>query len=300
MRSARFAFLSILILSVIIPRLGRSDNAMPARPGSVNYVEGQAAIGSEALNTSSIGSIELGMNQALTTQAGKVEMLLTPGVFMRVADNSTVKMVTPDLANTEVELVKGRALIEVIDIHRENNIRIDQNGANARLLKNGLYDFDADHSQIRVIKGEAEVRAGNQEVKLKDKRLVTINTGGPLKSQRFESRQYEDDFYRWSALRSGYLSEASVDAASVYVGQGPGWYGPGWSGLGWYWNPWYGVYTFLPEDRIFWSPFGWRYYSPIFAYRTPYFYGPHYPHHFGDFHGPYGHGFGARGRRFHR
>jgi FecR protein len=300
MRSARLAFISILFLSAIVPRTAWSQNPLPARPGSINYVEGQAAIGSDTLSATSIGSVELGKDQILTTQAGKVEILLTSGVFLRVADNSSVKMVSPELANTEVELDKGRALIEVIDIHKENNIRVDQNGATVRLLKNGLYEFDADHSQIRVFKGEAQVRAGNQEVKLKNKRMVAITTGGPLKGQGFESRQYEDDFYRWSALRSGYLSEASIDAARIYVGPGPGWYGPGWIGLGWYWNPWYGVYTFLPADRIFWSPFGWRFYSPIFVYRSPYFYGPHFPHRFGEFHGPYGHGYGAPGRRFRR
>ena len=273
------------------------QNPPPARPGSINYIEGQAAIGPNTLSAASIGTVELGKDQTLTTQTGKAEILLTPGVLLRLADNSSVKMVSPELANTEVEVVKGRDLIEAIDIRKENNIRVDQNGAATRLLKNGLYDFDADHSQVRVFKGEAEVRAGNQTVKLRDRRMVAITTGGPLKAQGFESRQYEDDFYRWSGLRSGFLSEASVDAARMYIGPGPGWYTPGWIGFGWYWDPWFGVYTFLPADGIFWSPFGWGFYSPIFIYRSPYFYGPHYPHAFGEFHGPYGHGFGAPGGR---
>ena len=153
MRSAKFAFISILFLSAMVPHTAWSDNPRPARPGSINYVEGQAAIGSDTLSATSIGSVELGKDQTLTTQAGKVEVLLTPGVFLRVADNSSVKMISPELANTEVELVKGRALIEVIDIHKQNYIRVDQNGVTVRLLKNGLYDFEADASQVRVVKG---------------------------------------------------------------------------------------------------------------------------------------------------
>ena len=300
MRSAKFAFISILFFSAIVPRIAKCDNQHPARPGSINYVEGQAAIDSEALSITAIGSMELAKDQVLTTETGKVEILLTPGVFLRVADNSSVKMVSPELANTEVELIKGRALIEAIDIHKENFIRVNQNGASVRLLKNGLYDFDADHNQLRVFDGEAEVHAGNQDVKLGDKRLLALTTSGPMKGQGFESRQYEDDFYRWSALRSGYLAEASIDAARTYVSPGPGWYGSGWVGLGWYWNPWFSAYTFLPADGIFWSPFGWGFYSPIFVYRSPYFYGRHYPHPFGEFHGPYGHGYGAPRGRFHR
>jgi len=289
-----------LLLSAIVPRTAWCQHPYPARPGSINYVEGQAAIGSNTLNATSIGYVGLGKDQILTTQAGKVEILLVPGVFLRMGDNSSVKMVSPELANTEVELDKGRALIEAIDIHKENNIRVDLNGATARLVKNGLYDFDADHSQVSVFKGEAQVRAGDREVKLKDRRMATITTGGPLKGQGFETRQYEDEFYRWSALRSGFLSEASIDEARIYVSPGPGWSRPGCVGLGWYWDPWFGVYTFLPADGIFWSPFGWGFYSPIFVYRSPYFYGPHAPHAFGEFHGPYGHGYGRRGGGFRR
>ena len=77
MRSARLAFISILFLSAIVPRTAWSQNPLPARPGSINYVEGQAAIGSDTLSATSIGSVELGKDQILTTQAGKVEILLT-------------------------------------------------------------------------------------------------------------------------------------------------------------------------------------------------------------------------------
>jgi hypothetical protein len=63
--------------------LGPDSEFPPGNPGSINYVEGQASIGGETLNPKSIGSIELEKGQSLTTQAGKVEILLTPGVFLR-------------------------------------------------------------------------------------------------------------------------------------------------------------------------------------------------------------------------
>jgi len=271
----------------------------PGRLGTINYVEGQASIGTTTLAPGAIGSVVLEKDQSLTTQAGKVEILLTPGVFLRLAENSSVKMVSPDLASVKVELEKGRALVEVIQIRNENDIRIDQNGASTRLLKNGLYDFDADRAQVRVFKGKAELYIGNQKVTLTERREVALSTeptaGGKPKSEGFEPRAFEDEFYRWSGLRSGYLSEASVDAARVYIGPGPGWYGPGWSGLGWYWDPWFSAYTFLPTGGIFYGPFGWGFYSPIAVYYSPFRYYHGYPHAFGEFHYPYGHGFAPPG-----
>ena len=174
-----------------------------------------------------------------------------------------------------------------------------------KLLKNGLYDFDADHKQIRVFKGTGQVHTKGQNIKLTGEREFALD-GGKLKAQTFDTRQYEDDFFRWSALRSGYLSEATVDQARLYIGPGPTWYGPGWYGTGWYWDPWFGVWTFIPEGGIFYSPFGWGFYSPIFVYRSPFFfygYYGHQPHYFNEFHYPYGHGFeppgGFRGGGFH-
>ena len=309
----RTRFFSALILGYLLAIIGpgtawsqtRPQAGHPARPGSINYVEGQAAIGTQELGADSAGSVELERGQTLTTKAGKVEVLLTPGIFLRVADDSSVKMVSPGLADTEVAVETGSAMVEVLDIHKENNVRINLGDANAKLLDKGLYDFDAGQNEIRVFKGKADVYAGSQTITLKSEHELALNTSGKLKAAGFDTRKYEDDFFRWSALRSGYLSEASVDEARVYVGVGPGWYGPGWIGPGWYWDPNFLVYTFLPADGIFYSPFGWGFYSPIIVYRSPFFYGFYGPglHRFNDFHYPYGHGFeprgGFRGGGFH-
>jgi hypothetical protein len=274
---------------------GRQDvqqSAQPARPGAINYVEGNAAIDGQGLSGKAVGTVVLEKGQTLTTQNGKVEILLTPGVFLRVADNSALKMVSPDLANTFVELDKGRAMVEVTDISKQNNIRVELGGASTQLLKRGLYDFDQDHGQIRVLNGKAEVYANNQKVGVGENHEVTLNAGGKLKSQDFDAKVFADDFYRWSGLRSGYLAEADADTATRYVNGGAD-----WAGSGWYWSPWFGGYTFIPGDGIFYSPFGWGFYSPYAVYGSPFFYGGYYGrrHYFGEVHGPYGHGFAPRG-----
>ena len=48
-------------------------------------------------------------------------------------------------------------------------------------------------------------------------------------------------------------------------------------GAGWYWNPWFSAYTFLLGDGIFYSPFGWGFYSRGWVHSAP-FYGYGYGH----------------------
>lgn len=272
---------SALLLAALLPGVGwaqnQNQNSRPAQPGSINYVEGQASFDSHELSPSSAGSTQLQAGQSLTTQTGKVEVLLVPGTFLRVDDNSSVKMVNPGLANTEVEIDKGRAMLEATDINKNNDIRVDENGVTTRILKNGLYDFDANQNTIRVFNGKAEVLLNDKKIGLGKERELILNAGAKTKAQDFDARNYEDDFFRWSALRSGYLSEASVDQARIYVNGGPGWFGPGW-----YWDPGFQCYTFIPGAGIFYSPFGWGFYSPWLVYQAPFYgygYGRYY-HHF--------------------
>ena len=180
-------------------------------------MEGQVSVASQPVDAKSIGSVELEPGQSLATGAGKAELLLTPGVFFRVGDNSSARMISPNLTDTEVELVHGNALVEVTDLYRENNLRVIEDGKSTQLVKNGLYDFDADHDQVRVFDGQAVIQDGNKQVKIKAGHEVSFNDE-PLKTQKFDKKSFESsDLYRWTSLRSSYLAEANVDAARTYV-----------------------------------------------------------------------------------
>jgi hypothetical protein len=254
----------------------------------LNYVEGQATIGTQVLNANSIGSVELQPGETLATQNGKAEILLTPGVFLRLAQNSAVQINSAGLADTEVTVEKGRAMVEVGEIHSENNIVIRQDGQSAKLTKKGLYEFNADANEIHVFDGKADVQTNGQTVELKGGHELTANTDKP---RSFNKKESEDDLYRWASLRSSYLAEANMDAAGGYVNGGLGWYGTGW-----YWDPAFASYTWIPGDGVFWSPFGWGFYSPWQAYYAFPFYGYGYGgyyHHFGPGYRPHAvaHGF---------
>lgn len=266
---------------IFLALLGQTAwGSIPPRPGTINYVEGQASIGGQVLGEHSAGTARVEAGQSVSTEAGRVEMLLAPGMFLRLNAQSSVQMIDPGLANTVVQLQKGRVLVEVAEIHPENNIRINQGGVSTQLLKPGLYDFDADRGRILVFDGKASVAAGGRQIELKGDHALNLNAAGKPKARRFDKKNYQDDFYRWASLRSSYLAEANVDTARTYAGASG--YAPDlWAGDGWYWDPWFDAYTFMPWDGIFFSPFGWGFYSPWCAFQAPFYgYGRGY-HRFG-------------------
>src|ERR1700693_1619447 len=108
--------------------------SIPPQPGTVNYIEGQATIGAQLLSEQSVGSAKLEAGQSLSTENGRTEILLTPGIFFLLHPHGSLQMRSPGLADTVMTLQKGRAMVEVADIHPENNVRLSDNGASTQLL----------------------------------------------------------------------------------------------------------------------------------------------------------------------
>ena len=214
-------------------------------PGTLNYVEGQAQIASQDLSAKSVGSAELQTGQTISTENGRAEILLTPGVFLRLDDNSAAEMISPGLTSTEVRLTKGRALLEVAELHRQNDIKITEVGTTTQILKNGLYEFNAGNGEVQVFDGKANVSDHDKTITLKGGHQLSVEAGNnaALKAQKFDKNNDVDDFYNWSALRSEYASEANVDVAQMVPG--------GFVTPGWFWDPWFSEYTFVPGNGIF-------------------------------------------------
>jgi hypothetical protein len=284
--------LSLATLSAVA--FGQSGNV--ANPGTLNYIEGQASIEGRSLSSQSVGNTTLQAGQVLATANGKAEILLTPGIFLRLAEDSTVQMVSPDLTHTEVRLEQGRANVEVDQIYSQNTILIDLKNGQTQLLKNGLYAFDATNSTVRVFDGKAAVypganlQANVKPIDVKGSHQLALN-GEPLKPQRFNKDEASaDPLYKWSSLRSQYLGQANLNLAEEYAGS-PGFY------PGWYWAGGPFGYTWLPGDGLFWSPFGYGFYSPFYIRGGGFIYGGGYGRGFYGYRGGGGSGFHGGGVR---
>jgi hypothetical protein len=249
--------------------------------------------------------VNLEPNQVLSSDHGKAEILLTPGVFLRTGDNSAVRMISPELTDTQVELLNGEAMVEVTQLFKGNDITVLDQGATTLLEKTGLYEFKAAPPEVAVYEGKAEVSMDGRRVSLKNGKEVAL--AGEFKARSFDTKA-RDPLYAWSNLRSEYLAEASYGSANTLAMNG-GWYGPGW-----YWNPYWSMYSFMPDGFLY-SPFGWGFYSPGAVYWGGFGgYGFHRPFGYvgggrgfrgapafhGASRGAFGGGFHASGGGFHR
>ncbi len=247
-------------------------------PGTINYVEGQAMLNSQPLGPGAAGYTVAQAGQAIETEAGFVEVLLTPGAFLRIGHNSQVVMQSLGLANLQLEVIRGSAMVEAADLVKGTVMQVNLNGATTQIEKHGLYEFDANQQLIRVLDGKAKVLEASRTRTI-DKGDQIVLTNENLKSHGFDKQVAQaDPLYVWSRVRSQEEAQANVSVARNVADYG-GWYGPGW-----YWDPFWAQYAFLPGAGFLYSPFGFGFYSPAFVYGSPFYRG---------FYG--GHGFYSRG-----
>ncbi len=259
-----------------------------ARPGAVNYIEGHASLNDSEISQKTLGKTFLNANDTLSTDVGKAEVLLTPGVFLRIGENSQIRMISPSLTNTQVEVTKGEAMVEVADLLKDNNIEILSRGGSLRIEKPGVYRMTADDPPVAaVIEGKAELSYGGRQVDLGKGKEAVI--AADLKREKFDAKK-EDDLYAWSNVRSEYNAGASYAAArsvsvnsynNAYDSSYGGWAGyPGGLGYGygfspgWYYNGLWNSWAWMPGDGYFFSPFGWGFYSPAYIGYAPVVYVP--------------------------
>jgi hypothetical protein len=253
------------ICSILIAFSGTTafaQTVISAHSGLIHYVEGRVLLDGKPVEVKITNFPEVKENMELRSEDGRAEVLLNPGVFLRLSENSAVRMVANKLSDTRVEFLSGSALIESNRelSQKENFVTILYKGASAHLRKSGIYRFDSEPAQFRVYSGEAEVETGSNVLVVRSGKLVSLD--GLVAVEKFNPKD-GDELSRWSERRAEYVSMANVSAAK-YVSNS----GTSFNSSGWYFNPYFGMFTYIPMNGMFYSPYGYSYFSPYTVYRV--------------------------------
>jgi hypothetical protein len=244
------------------------QQVISAQSGTVQYVEGTVYAGNTRVERKFGQFPSLQPGEELRTADGRAEVLLTPGVFLRLAENSSVRMVSNRLADTRVEVLGGTVMVECDELLKDNAVSLILHGDTIHLQRQGLYRVEAASSELEVYKGEALVESASGQKEVKGGKQALL--GETVAVNHFDQAVAKDDLYQWSSQRSSNLAYATVTASQSVLNSGATWNG------GWMWSSLLDEWTFLPGAGLLYGPFGWGFWSPLYMgnYYIPVYNGP--------------------------
>ena len=268
----RLTFVPMLaIATMALPGVVQAQSVISARAGLVHYTEGEVKIGDKTIDVRDGVFAAVKSDEVLRTGYGRAEVLLTPGSFLRLAENSSIRMLSTKLTDARVEALTGDVIVEYGDENKDDSVTLVYKDKAINFKKSGVYRLDAEEGVLKVYNGEATVAStdGNQETTtVKESRQVELNAA-VLSASKFDNKA-GDPFLRWASTRAGYIASANLSSARSLRDSGIYTSGGGWS-----YNPWFNMYTYMPGSAMWYSPFGYSYWGPGgigWAYNIPYGY----------------------------
>lgn len=275
-----FAVLASLMLALGLSVTANAQYLTSARAGFVNRTEGKVYIlradsADGEKGRASLGTQMRNDDRISTTANSYAEVLLNPGSYLRLNENTEVRAVSTDLASVRFELVKGSVIAEVGEANKKAPIEIVTPNGALTIAKDGLHRIDAKASAANISVRQGEIHLGtraefaaNKATKIGRGKVASLTGSDQIGKSDLAKldRDVMDNFDVWSFNRAQTLTAANVASlrrSRVLTAFGGGWY----------YDSFYNCYTFIPYRSRFYSPYGFGFFNNFY---DCYYYNPYY------------------------
>jgi hypothetical protein len=266
----------VLSFSLIGSAQNREKFVISARAGGVNAVTGRATMrphgNAEWRQLTIKEDLETG-DIVSTGLDGRVEMLLNPGSYMRIGENSEFELADSSLESLEVRLIKGTAIVEVTGADDEDLfIGITTPHTRMSIIRRGLYRVNVvpgDTTELIVRKGRVMLEGSHTKVKGGNK--VVFSSGSFSVAKLEKADKASDTIEGWSKGRAQLLAKANSQISGRTLNTLASSFNRDWSYLSslgragfWLYSSGSRCYTFIPYFGGWDSPYGGGYSRSFF------------------------------------
>ena len=212
-RSPVYAVLALLASAVLsVPVRGQA--VISTRAGLVHFFEGAVFVAGQPLETRFGRFTSIPEGAELSTEQGRAEVLLTPGVFLRVGEKSTIRLISSNLADTRVELLRGSAIVDSLEPSPGTSITVIYKAWNVRQPGKGAYRIDCDPPRLEVRAGEVKVAAANGGAPVSVEHGMDLPLAEVLVPEQ-PSGETHDTLSDWAEGRAQSISTDNAIAANI-------------------------------------------------------------------------------------
>jgi hypothetical protein len=187
-----------------------------ASSGVLQYFEGAVFLDDKPVEHKAAVFPSLRNGSILRTAKGRAELLLTPGVYLRMDEDSGFRMKSNALVDTQVELTSGRAILDNLNADNLNGVALVFKDSTIRFPKPGVYRIDSELAELEPYNGEAEVMHRDFTTKtvstVVDSSHIYYFSLGMTTTKFGEGAT--DEFYDWAHNRSEVIANQNQMAAA--------------------------------------------------------------------------------------
>ena len=205
-----------------------AQSVISTHSGVIYFSEGAVYVGDQPLERYPGKFPNVPQGAELRTADGRAEVLLTPGVFLRMGERSAIRMVANDLADTQVELQAGSAIVDSGEPNSGTSVTLIYKAWRVQIVQKGSYRIDSDPPRLRVRQGEAKVFAGPAAQPISVESGMSLPFASVLVPER-SIGEAGDALSDWSSGRSESIS--ADDTITAQLDEDPASGTPGMDGL---------------------------------------------------------------------
>jgi hypothetical protein len=201
----------------MLPLLGvllAGQSVRSTHSGLIYFFEGKVFLGDEQLQQRFGRFPEIPDGLVLRTDLGRAEVLLTPGVFLRLDENSAVRMVSASLSDTRIELLRGSAILEGSHEAANPPDTIIYKNWQVQVQQDSVARIDSEPPQVRVYSGTATASAGGESPLAPVRRGEVLPFASVLVAEPAPNPA-TDAFNLWAMNRSSIVSEDNSIGAGI-------------------------------------------------------------------------------------
>jgi hypothetical protein len=210
-RACTFSTLAAVI-ALAIP--ADAQSVISTHSGLIHFFDGAVYLDDRPLESHLGRFPSVPQDGELRTAEGRAEVLLTPGVFLRMGEHSAIRMVSNSLADTQVELETGAAIVDAGEASPDTSVTLIYKDWKVHFLRKGTYRIDSDPPRLLVSQGEAEVISNTTGLPVSVGQGMTLPLEGVL-APDLTSAASGDGLSNWAKGRGDSVSADNAILAQI-------------------------------------------------------------------------------------
>jgi hypothetical protein len=203
-------FCWVVVLLAWMP--AQAQPVISAQSGLIHFSEGAVSLDGAPLSQSFGKFAQMKDGSELATRDGRAEVMLTPGVYLRLGQDTTIRMLSNRLADTRLEFLTGAAIVDWTNGSAKAPVAMLYEGYQVQLRKAGRYRFDTIPAELRVESGDAEVLHDGKSTVV-DAQSVFSFVSGHAAQSTYDGPT--DSLDNWNRARSTFITESNTEAGKA-------------------------------------------------------------------------------------